>query len=408
MTDAILSRNDLRTDGTVMGLVGAAHFLSHFYQIALPAVFVLLHDDLGADFTLLGFVMTVFYAASGIGQAFAGILVDRFGAKRLLLIGLALLAAAIGLCGLVPGYVYLLPLAMLAGLGNSVFHPADLAILSLKVSTPRLGRAYGVHALSGTLGYAAAPPIAVAIAAVTDWRTALIAIGALGLAAVALLWASGDNLSTPQGRRRPYAAGIAPISTGYRQLLATPAIMVAFGYFAITAMAGIGLQTFADEAAIEIYAVPLEVAVQIVSAYLVCSAAGILIGGFVADAFRRHDVVTTVGLTLAAVFLIAAGADPLGYAGLVTLVAIGGFCAGVTAPSRDLIVRGVVPPGATGKVFGFVYSGLDLGSALAPTLFGWLIDHRWPHVVFLIAASLFAAGAAVMLIVAARPAPARA
>jgi FSR family fosmidomycin resistance protein-like MFS transporter len=395
MTDATLARADLRRDQRVIVMVGSAHFLSHFFQLALPPLFPLLHGEFGVDYATLGFLMTLFYASSGVAQAFAGILVDRLGAKRVLVAGMALMAGSIGLASLAPAYWALLPLAILAGLGNSVFHPANLSILSLKVSRHRLGRAYGIHSFLGALGYAAAAASIALMAEAFGWRTAALVAGLGGLAVTALIAATGDLLATPSHGRRSGAAGPAPI--GYLQLIGNPTIVLVFVYFALTAAAGLGIQNFAAAAALQIYGISLGEAAITVTSYLILSAGGILLGGWLADRTGRHDATAIVGTVAAGALLIVASFGGLGLPVLAAVIGLSGFCAGVTGPSRDMLVRGLIPAGSTGKVFGFVYCGGDAGATLTPVLFGFLLDHAMPNAVFLASAVLLLVSVVTLL-----------
>lgn len=398
MTDATLARADLRRDQRVIGLVGSAHFLSHFFQLALPPLFPLLRDAFAVDYATLGFLMTLFYATSGICQAFAGIFVDRWGAKRVLVFGMVLMAGSIAAAGFAPGYWALIPLAILAGIGNSVFHPADLSILSLKVSRHRLGRAYGIHQFMGTLGYALAAFSIAFLAEAFGWRAAALVAGIGGLAVAALLAASGDLLATPSHRQRESEPGAAVrVSIGYLQLIAMPTVMMAFFYFLVTAGAGLGIQNFAAAATLQIYGISLGEAAITITAYLVCSAGGVLLGGWLADRTHRHDLTAVAGMVGAAFFMIVAAIGGFPLWALVALIGGSGFCAGTTAPSRDMMIRGIIPKGSTGKVFGFVYSGLDAGGTLAPVLFGFLLDHNLPNGVFLTAAILLLVGVVTVM-----------
>ena len=195
----------LRRDTTVIGVVGAAHFFSHFFQLALPPLFPFLTVEFGVGYADLGLIPATFYLASGICQALVGVWVDRYGARPVLLAGLTLLAVATGLAGFATEFWMLLPLAALAGVGNSVFHPADLSILSTKVSPGRMGRAYSIHQLGGTLGYAASPVVILAMALAFGWHVAIVLAGLIGLGMVGLLVATGDLIATEPGARRATA-----------------------------------------------------------------------------------------------------------------------------------------------------------------------------------------------------------
>jgi MFS transporter, FSR family, fosmidomycin resistance protein len=392
----------LRRDVRVIGLIGAAHFFSHFFQLALPPLFPLLKSAFDVSYLALGVTMSVFYAASGIGQTLSGFLVDRAGALRVLLGGMALLSAAITLAGLVPTYWMLLPVALLAGLGNSVFHPADYSILNASVDPRRIGRGYSVHSISGNLGYAVAPTVVVALAAHLGWRVALASVGLIGLT-VAL------GLATQRGAfgaLGPAARAPGGVIGDIRMLLAAP-ILAAFAYFALVATAVIGVQIFGVTTLTRVYDAPLGQATAALTGFMLGGTAGILAGGLLADRVRRHDVVAALGLSVAAalMMLLASGSVPA--AALPLLLALTGFSHGVTGPARDMLVRAATPAGASGKVFGFAYSGLDLGSCLTPLAFGWLLDHADPRWLFVAVGMLMLCtiGTVVQVRRSAQPAP---
>jgi MFS family permease len=330
--------------------------------------------------------MSVFYASSGIGQTASGFLVDHWGARRVLPAGMALLGGAMALAGVAPSYSALVAAALLGGLGNSVFHPADYSIFNASISPGRLGRAYGAHAICGNFGWAVAPTVVVGLSAAAGWRLALVTVGVLGIAAALALSTQSEALDDrrePAGLRGMPSAGW---SGNVKLLMATP-ILVAFAYFTLLATSLIGIQTFSVSAMVTIYEAPLAFATAALTAFLLGSAAGILVGGFLADRTSRHDVVAGSGMFLGAgaTLVIASTAPPLAL--LPVVMALAGFCLGATSPSRDMLVRAATPPGASGKVYGFVYSGLDLGSSLTPLLFGWLLDRGEPRMVFVASAA---------------------
>ena len=366
-----------------MGLVGAAHFFSHFFQLTLPPLFPLLKEVFGVPYVALGLAMSVFYGSSGIGQTISGVLVDRLGASRVLLGGMALFAGSIALAGLVPTYWLLLPVALLAGLGNSVFHPADYSILNASVDPRRIGRGYSVHSVSGGLGYAVAPTVVVALAGQVGWRAALVTVGAIGLAVAGVL---ATQLRGGIGRRE--AEGHRSTVGHDVRLLLTAPILSAFAYFALIAAAMIGVQIFGITTLMRIYDTPLGLATWSLSAFLLGGGGGVIAGGFLADRTRRHDAVAVAGLVVAAGFMLLLASGALAASALPAVLAIAGFCHGVTGPSRDMLVRAATPPGSSGKVFGFVYSGLDLGSCLTPLALGWLLDHGDPRLLFVAVAVL--------------------
>ena len=396
------ARSGLRGDVRVIGLIAVAHFFSHFFQLVLPPLFPLLKTVFDVPYVALGLTMSVFFGTSGIGQTLSGFLVDRVGAHRVLVGGMALFAGSIALTGLVPTYWMLLPVALLARLGNSVFHPADYSILNASVHPRRIGRGYSVHAVSGNLGWAVAPTVVFGLTAHFGWRAALVTVGALGLAVVVVLATQGAAFAAVRGRARGEGAG------GNLSLLLSAPILSAFAYFALIATALIGVQTFGVTGLMRVYETPLALATAAFTAFLLGGAGGTLLGGFLADQTRRHDLVAAGGLFLAATFMMLLATGAVSVSLLPLILASAGFCHGVTSPSRDMLVRAATPPGASGRVFGFVYSGLDLGSCLTPLAFGWILDHGDPRMLFVVVGVLMLAtiGTVVQVRRNAQPAPA--
>lgn len=383
-----------QNDTLIIGLVGFAHLLSHFYQFALGPLFPLLRDEFSVSYTALGLIITLFYGVSGICQAFAGIIVDRYGADRLLLFGVATMSTSVFFMGLAPSYWLLLPLAVISALGNCVFHPADLSILSEKISPQRIGRAFAVHGFGGTCGYFLAPVIIYyGVASFAGWRAGLMVAGGIGWFAVLWIYRNRAVLRMPQGRHQEQTPEAAtPSVEFYKRLLTNKALMAAFAYFAFVAAAGVGMQAFSVTAFIEIYNAPLYLATAGLTAYLGATAVGIIAGGELADRFPRHALIATTGLIMGASLMSVVALVALPMTVIIGLLACAGFFIGITSPSRDILVRGATPAGATGKVFGFVYSGLDLGSSTAPLLFGSLMDGGQFRIVFLAIAIMYAMG----------------
>ena len=373
---------EFRRDAWVIGLVSTAHGFSHFFQLVLPPLFPLLKDVFDVSYQALGLLTMAFYAVSGVAQPAAGFLVDRFGARHVLLGGLALVAGATALMGLVPSFALLFPLAALAGLGNSVFHPSDFAILNAQVRGQRLGRAYSFHSIAGNIGWALAPVISVGLAAAVGWRAGLVAMGTIGLALAAYLALRNElheQEHTTRAREAQHGAGLA---ANVRVLIALP-ILLCFAYFVLLSISMVGLQTFEIPATMMLYDVSMALATTALTTFLVGGSVGILAGGVIADRTTRHHRVAVTGLLLGAggVALLASGHVPELL--IVPLFALLGICLGATLPSRDLIVKQATPVGASGKVYGFVYSGLDVGAAAIPILFGWLLDQhmaRWVYI----------------------------
>jgi FSR family fosmidomycin resistance protein-like MFS transporter len=391
-------------DALVIALVGGAHYTSHLLQLALPPLFPILGVAFGSSFTELGLIVTLFYIASGLGQAGAGVLVDRWGATRLLIGGLALVSVATALAGLVSHYWMLLPLALAAGLGNSVFHPADLSILSHKVGAGRIGRAFSVHGVLGSLGYATAPVLVGTVAALASWRFALIAAGTIGLIATALVFSGRRALAYEQPASRVAGSVRGEEGPAYLAAIGSPVVLLAFFYFVITAFGGTGMQTFSVSALIAGYGLTLDAATLGLTLYLLGTAAGIVTGGFLADRTSRHDRVAMLGISVVAALALLIALMPPGFGGPIdALLFAAGMAGGITGPSRDILVRGAaIARGATGSVFGFVYSGFDLGSSVAPLLFGAVMDRHVPQGVFLVIAAAYLLGVPTVLRVRSR------
>jgi predicted MFS family arabinose efflux permease len=365
-------------------VVCVGHFLSHFYSLVLPPLFPLLRTELGVSYAALGALITASAGASAISQPVSGFLVDRFGARRILLGGLTLLASAIALAGVAPSYGVLVVIMAAAGLGNGVFHPADYSIFNAAVHPTRLGRAYSAHSSSGSLGWVIAPIVVGGLTAAFGWRVGVTTVGMVGVV-VALVLSRQRVLDDafPVG-----AARSAPSVAGQVRLLLTPPILMAFAYFVLVAASMSAVSTFSVAALVAIYDAPLALAAGTLTGYMLGSAAGVVVGGFLADRMRRHALFAAAGMAVAAslTVVIATGLPPA--AALIALLTLIGFAKGATNPSRDLLVRGATPAGASGRVFGFVYSGLDVGTLVMPPIYGWLLDRGEPSAIFLVAAGL--------------------
>jgi FSR family fosmidomycin resistance protein-like MFS transporter len=382
-------------DLRVIALVGSAHAVSHFFQLVLPPLFPLLKEAFGVGYAELGVLVTLFYGASGLSQTAAGFAVDRFGARAVLMAGIGLFASAILLIGAAGSFWLMAPLIVAAGIGNSVFHPADYSILTSAVRKEWMARAYGVHQLGGNLGWAVAPVAVLTLTHLFGWRSALVLLGCFGYLLLAVVWWQGKSLAVGDAKSAHARVAAGP-RTAPLQLLLAPAILLCFSYFAMLSMALTGFQSFLPAALNTAHGTPLGIAGWALTGYLLGGAAGILFGGWLADHSRRHERILAAGLVAAAALVMVVGLVDLPVGPLVLLVAAAGFCSGTTSPSRDMMVRGATPPGSTGKVFGFVYSGLDLGSALVPPVLGLFLDHGMPIAFF----SLTAVALGICIVIA--------
>ncbi|MFQ5776239.1 MAG: MFS transporter [Kiloniellaceae bacterium] len=395
-----------RADARVLAAVGTGHFFSHFYAIVLPPLFPLMKEDLAVGYAALGLLLSAANLASTALQVPVGFLVDRFGARLLLVLGLGLMSGAIAAAGLVASYAGLLALMVVLGVGNSVFHPADYAILAARISPGRLGRAFGVHTFAGHVGSAVAPATVVFLTGLWSWRAALVLVGLCGLGAMLPVLARGRALGLDVHRAARTArrdepgadSPPAPARGGPRLLLSRPMLLL-FLYMVLSSTAAGGLHGFTVTALVEVHGADLAVANAALTALLLASAAGILTGGRLADRTARHDLVIAGGLAGAAGVLATIGLVPLPSLAVVGAMALVGLARGSIQPSRDMMVRAAAPAGSVGIVFGFVTAGMNVGGALAPVVFGWLVDRGAGGWAFILAAlaMLFALAAALLV-----------
>ena len=390
----------LSRDVKVIGLVGSAHVVSHFFQLALPPLFPILKDDLSVSYAALGLLSTVFFIASAVTQPAMGFLVDRIGARPVLIIGITLLGLSYLMMGLLPTYPAFIVLAAIGGVGNSVFHPADYSILTASVSERRLGRAYSVHTVGGNVGWTLAPIVMIALAAVIGWQGALISIGIAGLALGAFLTWRGSLLrDESDAHRRSEGGGDSESRTTAFAFLFNASILASFIFFMFLAMGQFGIQSFSVTALNTVYGVDLALAGSALTTYLAAGAIGTIVGGVAADRVRDPGMIVAVTFAITALIFVAMGGLELPFWAMFTGFALTGFAMGVAMPSRDLIVKRATPAGATGRVFGFVYSGLDIGGTITPVLFGAFMDLGRPHWLYhTVALLIFAAICSVLVV----------
>lgn len=378
-------RNDIR----VTVLVGIAHALSHFLQLVITPVIPLIKSEFDLSFAAIGALMTVTYAVSGLMQFPAGMAVDRFGGRAVLVFGLTAMGLGTLMIALAPSYAWLVVASAVIGIGNSTFHPADMALLNAKVTPSRLGYAFSMHSIAGSTGWIVAPMFAASIAELFGWRVAMAA-SAVAVLAFVMYLATQQSLAHEEATTSAGGAartGSQPLTA----ILLAPAVLICFVFFFFTSIAYSSFTSFGPTAFIALYEMPLVAASGVLTTFFVGVTLGTLAGGAMAARTKEHGLVTALGCGVAAFFalIIALAVLP---AGLVALcAALVGVGLGSTAPSRDILVREAAPANARGKVYGFVYSGLDVGAALAPVVLGWFLDHQRPSWVFLSAAVLMVA-----------------
>lgn len=374
----------LRQDARTIALIGLAHGSSHFFHMLLPPLFPWLIGEFGFSYSELGLLVSVFFVVSGVGQALSGFLVDRVGARPVLFFALASFATAGLVAGTAQGYTGLLLAAALAGLGNAPFHPVDFTILNKRVSPQRLGHGFSVHGISGNLGWATAPVFMAGIASATgSWRAACLCGALLALIVLAVMVWNRDALDDRQGAWAHQAPGASAVADEHPMaFLKLPSVWLCFSFFFWSTCALSAIQSFASPALQSMYGLPLSVTALVVTGYMLCGATGMVVGGFLVGRVVRLEKIISVCLLASAALLVLVGTGWLPGMAAVVVAALAGVGTGLASPSRDMLIKRAAPPGATGRVYGTVYSGLDLGFCLAAPVFGALLDRGMTSGIF--------------------------
>ncbi|MCS0631829.1 MFS transporter [Telluria mixta] len=369
----------LRADARVIALVGLAHGTSHFYHLILAALFPWLKPAFGLSYAELGLLLTAFFVVSGIGQALAGFVVDKVGARSVLFFGMAMLGVSALVLSVAGSYAALMVGALLAGVGNSIFHPADYTLLNQRVSRARLAHGFSVHGISGNIGWAAAPLFMTTVAVFSSWRMALASAAILPFAVLAILVLNRARLA-PEAK--PASAPAAASGEGTLSFLRLRAVWMCFGFFFLTAVSLGGIQAFSSIGLMQLYGISRELATGSYTAYMLASAGGMLLGGFVGAGRQDYDRTVAIAFAVAAALALLLGLAVVpGWLAL-PLMALVGFFSGIAGPSRDLMIRAAAPKNATGRVYGVVYSGLDSGLSVGPAMFGLVMDAGHPGWLF--------------------------
>jgi MFS family permease len=377
MVDILAAPQQAKSDAELrtLVLVSTAHWVSHFHLMVLPMLFPFLKEQLGVGYIELGFALTVFAVVSGLTQAPMGYLADHIGARKILLIGLTAGGLALIMLGLHLSYPWLVASAVLLGLANSVYHPADYAILAAHMDEARMGRAFSIHTFAGFLGGAVAPAIVAALVTVTGGHGALIATGAVGPLVALLVVAIGIPDASAADRK---VDGAHPP----KQSIITPTLIVLTIFFMLLSLSNAGIGNFGLVSLMSGYGASFASANMALTAYLAFSAIGVLAGGFLADRTERHGQVAAACFAVNAVIVLLIATISLPSLLLMAAMASAGFLGGVIAPSRDMLVRNAAPAGAAGRAFGIVSTGFNLGGIVSPLLFGWIMDQNAPQWVF--------------------------
>lgn len=364
----------LRQDATTIGLVGLAHAISHFMQMLLVPLFPVFRQEFDLSYSQIGFLVSVLYMISSLGQASSGFAVDRLGARPVLFTSFVLFIAAAITAANATGYSSLIVVMVLVGIANSPFHPVDFTIMNQRVSSARLGYAFSVHGVTGNLGWALAPVFFVGITALSSWRTAYYCAALLLLCVFSILFWYRHLLQTqtaqPQHLNQSSVSDFA--------FLKLSAVWWCFGFFMFSTMTLAVVQSYSISILQKLHDVSLYAANATLTAYMLCAAVGMMIGGWVAAKFPdKSDRVVARAMTAAAAILVLAASGVLGATGTCALIAITGFAIGIGGPSRDMMIKKATPVGATGRVYGLVYSGMDVGFAIAPAVFGMFMDRGY-------------------------------
>jgi FSR family fosmidomycin resistance protein-like MFS transporter len=386
MIDALKMRRV--SDVRVVSLISLAHGSSHFFHLILPAMFPWLKAEFGFNYAELGLLMTIFFVVSCIIQAASGFLVDRIGARPILLVGVGLLALSALVYSQSNGYAMLVLGAVIAGCGNGVFHPVDYTLINHKISPPNLPYAYSIHGVTGYIGWAAAPAFMVAITTIADWRTAFLAAAVMETLILLTLWISRARLiDDAHARRQESLASHTQSNPGGPRMstfgfLKLPVVWLCWIFFFFSMAATTGLQSFAPTALFKIYDLAVSSGNYYLTLMSMGGAGGMLLGGYLATKLKVPERIITICFSVNIVMglLLATGLVPTNV--IILAFVVIGLGLGIAAPSRDLMIRSATPSGSSGRVYGIVYSGIDLGAALSPLIFGIFLDVGFPKLLF--------------------------
>ena len=370
-------------EATAIGVIGAAHFVSHFYHLVLPPLFLLIHEELGISYAQLGVVMTTYFFATLVTQVPIGLLVDSIGAKLVLTLGLVLHGGAVIAAGMAPSFEMLLVAFFVGGVANSVFHPADFSILSASVDEARHGRAFAIHTFTGSIGYALAPLTMAGLAYEFGWQTALIIAGSLGLICSVIVTFAWPVLSDDASTSRDNPPGE---KTTWRFMLSRPMLLFFF-FYVVTSASGTGMTNFAPVAITAIYGIEISLATKILTVFLIAAILGSLPGGWAAEKTKRENLLIIISFLIMAICLAVIGTGVIGLWAVFSGMALAGFLRGFYNASRDILVRQAAPQGRVGAAFGFVTLGYTIGQGCMPVVYGWFMDQGSEKAVFLIAAA---------------------
>lgn len=391
-----------RREISLIAILTGGHFFSHAYQVLLAPLFAIIAIELKVSYIELGAILSAYSLASFIFQIPTGMLVDKFGPRWFLLGGLTFISSCIVLMGLSHSYWPLVLLSFLAGMGDSVFHPSGYKIMSARIREENLGKAYAVHNFSGYVGWFAVPLSMTFLAGLYGWRGAVIVAGLLGLAMAAILFLN-RNLLNSDSFPSPENSIVEEIAKEDNEALGRWAMMVSLPmlmllvFYATTSMANSGIRGFSPVILPKLYGMSDFAANFSLTMWFGGSMAGVLLGGIVADKFKRFDLVASMGYITGAVVIALVGFQIFSDLAVPYAYLFGGFMIGVISPSRDMMVRTIAPPERMGQAFSFVSMGFGVGGFVGPIIFGWVLDNSSAEFVFLAGAGMLLVALGVAL-----------
>ena len=354
-------------------------------MLSLPPLFLFMKPELQVSYAALGAIVSAFAATTAVGQIPAGILVDRFGARYILIGGIGIISICLVLSGLSEGYWPLFIYFLVAGIGNSVFHPADFSILSARLDKKIFGRAVSIHSFMGYLGWAGASLFILPLAKITNWHTALFIVGLVGLALTIVMVVQSHLLNDrkeeadiPSENSKPKLNFKENISL----MFSLPLVMMSLFYL-LTAMATAGIMSFSIVANVAFYGVTTDFAGGMLTAHLIALSVGVLIGGWLADLTERHNFVAGIGVVCMALSILCLAYEQELVFVMIIGMLLSGLFYGISSPSRDLLTRKSAPEGSAGVAFGFTSTGMSIGNFVGPVLFGWMMDFNQPRLYFI-------------------------
>lgn len=402
---ATLTRLSAETPNGVIAAVSLGHFLSHVYFLSFPPLFPLLFAEFSVSYAELGLLVSALYGAMLVFQIPFGWVVDRGHAKAVVVGGIALTAGGIVGASTATSYPVLLGFAFVSGIGQATFHPADYALLDAVSGTDRAGRTFSIHTFAGYAGSGVAPVVVGGLGTRYGWRFPLVAVGVVGV-----VYAVAVHLGVAPVRTGGRSTGPSPPSPTGQSVRAflRPAVVAMFLFFVVLIVGESGIQSFTVVFVVETLGVTESTGNGALTAFFVLAAAGILLGGVLADRFDA-------GVVAVCCLLVATGFTAVLALGVVPGTAVGalatfggvGFAYGVVMPSRDRLVADYSPAESVGKSFGLVFTGAAVGGSVGPVLLGVAIDRGSVAVSMVLVAASFLAAAAIVVAVRAWRGPTR-